>query len=1424
MQNSIIRQQILKIIGTQPQLVEQANQMLAAVEQDEDFDLEGIDEFIAALESTLTAPESYPQVLQMLIAEDLVDEGDLPEQFDRGMIISLLAALYTLESRVQSKPQGFSRGGLAEAAKEIQSKGRDGDTILAHINPQEARLLKAAGGSGTINPETGLPEFFLKKLGKTLKKIFKVALPIALAVFAPGIGTAIGSAIGLTGTAASVVGGGLLQGTISKATGGDFLQGAIGGAIGGGLGGVAGSTANSALGLGLGATGQQILGGAIGGGLQGAASGGNFLQGAIGGALGSGLGNLAGAGLNETLGLGLSDAGSRVLGSGLSGAAMSSLSGGDALSGGLAGALGGMQTDNPFASALSGAAQAKLMGGDAAQGAVTGGLAGLASKYKNVFSDTESSFLPGYKTKKPGEDQQYIPFGPPQSMQGFDPNTAGLMNMDVSASPGAAAQAMKRFAPLPKGTFNVAPANQVDVFKKAGIAGTLGGQAMNLPVYDVGTGPSFVQRFIDQAQSGGYMNPQWSTYRPGVQLMASGPPSVLGVDGGATAYVPNISYPRAADSVMLATNKQFTPQSAASVLSHELYHTKQPAGTSAYQGSRSGLQDFQQNLTNVLPHLQSTYGYSGAYDNMPLNKVPLNERMADLQSFQFNQGIDFAKDPVFQQKVLQDPYARAAYNASTIERTTRLDPRDLPPGVVTSSDFGPGGPPLMWTIQDKMRSLLPAPKRYAKGGLAEVADMSRPFVGYRSAGRRPESQQDRRAAADAPLAALRGAVSGMLGAPGDIESLIRMLPGLNEQTVLPTSEDVRGRLPGRSLESTPVGRAATELGTLGGGFYMGPGSPLRAISGLPSAVSRAGRDFAMASGQPVANVVKPKGGNWLAGSIERAVFPMQQTVLNETGLKNLADRAGIDVSESVRARQLPEVAMNRWLENKLGKYMRNEMATPEDPLRALAERGITHSEMTPTGYSIAGPRIAAGFPEEGMGVSDLAKTWEGRADTFVNTLKASDMTGYYPAALEENPWLLKVPPETPVYEMLSGSSDDLGFRHLADELRNAINPESGLPANLRLKYQDLEKVTVPQAVERVAKINDWRLAQKAEADMARAMGPATQVVKEYPEQGFKWVELRQPESTGKTITVQRSELDEMGIGVDDATMREIAEDMAFDEGLEEGTQAFNDFVNQTIRAHNTKVPVEVDESIKSLEDALKYEGETMGHCVGGYCPDVVEGRSRIYSLRDKKGQPHVTIEVAPGKDKTGLITADELPPEELADMKRRNVYDPNFMYRFNDQMGRYLPELGPFEPSIVQIKGKGNKAPKEEYLPAVQDFVRSGNFSKIGDLKNTGLVDIQDPKAVLDALVKVSPWRNIQTAIDSFNTSVDSAPNAQRYMTLDEMRDFLGGTPPEGFSRGGQVRGYAEGGMVSGANFPTDDFDPDRIDSIVAELHAMNVG
>ena len=86
--------------------------------------------------------------------------------------------------------------------KELISKGRYGDTILAHISPPEALLLKFAGGSGTINPDTGLPEFFLggllKGAGKVVSAPFKWGGDIAEKVGLPnwlgrvGVGAGLG--------------------------------------------------------------------------------------------------------------------------------------------------------------------------------------------------------------------------------------------------------------------------------------------------------------------------------------------------------------------------------------------------------------------------------------------------------------------------------------------------------------------------------------------------------------------------------------------------------------------------------------------------------------------------------------------------------------------------------------------------------------------------------------------------------------------------------------------------------------------------------------------------------------------------------------------------------------------------------------------------------------------------------------------------------------------------------------------------------------------------------------------------------------------------------------------------------------------------------------------------------------------------------
>ena len=99
----------------------------------------------------------------------------------------------------------------------------------------------------------------------------------------------------------------------------------------------------------------------------------------------------------------------------------------------------------------------------------------------------------------------------------------------------------------------------------------------------------------------------------------------------------------------------------------------------------------------------------------------------------------------------------------------------------------------------------------------------------------------------------------------------------------------------------------------------------------------------------------------------------------------------------------------------------------------------------------------------------------------------------------------------------------------------------------------------------------------------------------------------------------------------------------------------------------------------------------------------------------------------------------------------------------------FLPELGQFEDEIVQIKGKGNKAPKDEYLPFVQDFVRSGNWSKVGDLKNTGLQRLQDLR-LHPELVKQARERYGE------------------YLSSSDLEELLRPKPEKGMKAGGSVR------------------------------------
>jgi hypothetical protein len=112
----------------------------------------------------------------------------------------------------------------SHTAQGLASLGRNGDTMLVHMNPQEVMglqgLAKTHGTSLTINPDTGMPEAF------NLGKVFGAVAPMAAGFMFPGFGASLGLGAG--------IGAGALTGAlIAAASGGDILTGGLTGGFGG---------------------------------------------------------------------------------------------------------------------------------------------------------------------------------------------------------------------------------------------------------------------------------------------------------------------------------------------------------------------------------------------------------------------------------------------------------------------------------------------------------------------------------------------------------------------------------------------------------------------------------------------------------------------------------------------------------------------------------------------------------------------------------------------------------------------------------------------------------------------------------------------------------------------------------------------------------------------------------------------------------------------------------------------------------------------------------------------------------------------------------------------------------------------------------------------------------------------------------------
>ena len=345
-----------------------------------------------------------------------------------------------------------------------------------------------------------------------------------------------------------------------------------------------------------------------------------------------------------------------------------------------------------------------------------------------------------------------------------------------------------------------------------------------------------------------------------------------------------------------------------------------------------------------------------------------------------------------------------------------------------------------------------------------------------------------------------------------------------------------------------------------------------------------------------------------------------------------------------------------------------------------------------------------------------------------NYLRLLDQDRSFPKfAAQDNPFVAKLDPETKMY---SGYMGDLGFEHVMDVLRQDLAAE-------RLRPEQLNKLSVEQAVKRTQEYN-LEMARKMNSDRASARANLP-VYKDYPD-GYKWVQLNQPGNFA-------AESQAMGHSV---------------KGYEPN------------KGH--------PDWVKGSGD----EGSPMyGH--GGW-DAIKSGRAKVYSLVDSRGAPHATIEIKTNvtASPNDFRVAGLDYSEAMAEAKRRMGLTPETEKELTKSWdgtkraeasrelhniidGIYKERVGEMPQTITQIKGKGNNKPVADYIPYVQDFVRSGNWHGVDDFHHTDLISA-------DAIRKAG-W--------------DMSGNNQRFFTKQEFEDLKRAEQKrvegDGMKRGGKV-------------------------------------
>lgn len=419
--------------------------------------------------------------------------------------------------------------------------------------------------------------------------------------------------------------------------------------------------------------------------------------------------------------------------------------------------------------------------------------------------------------------------------------------------------------------------------------------------------------------------------------------------------------------------------------------------------------------------------------------------------------------------------------------------------------------------------------------------------------------------------------------------------------------------------------------------------------------------------------VKPRGGPFVGLQPSGGQFIDSVEELIRSG--ELMPELRSDLKIPMQSRK----ALNQWVEDRIGRYIRTDMATENDPFVKATDQGKKlhlHAgiDEAPSTMSVEHIRTTEGFPKQGFAKTELGQKVEAQIDSSIWPQTVGDMDTY-----EMHPSMLKfkdTDPEKRIYQVGARLAERMQFPEMIQSMEDMLAQRkysaygeiaANIPEEYHLTPEKLQGLSPVQASEKVALFNQWRdnERQKQAADFLSKHG---NTYKKY-DNGRKWI--------------------------------------AMDDLAEEPKQA----------------------------ELVQQAG-----CLGGWCTkdesfamENGSGDNRLHILFDEKAVPRVQLTVTkttPTPD--DFIT--QLLQSELDAFEKAHGSVHHMSSFAIENTPEYLKWEREFanhgQERITELKGQFNRQnlvtdpSSHKYLKEVQDFVKSKPWAAVANLDGINMVDL----------------------------------------------------------------------------------------------------